>query len=80
MIRACQGETHLSLHLEERRKTASKFWESRQITGGKTAGATRVFHGVSRAGGPSQQTTKDDGLSYRHHLGRCRNVGSANSH
>ena len=40
------------------RKTASKLREFRQITGGKTAGATAVFHGIPRAGSPSQQRRK----------------------
>jgi hypothetical protein len=39
----------------------SKF---RQITGDKIAGVTGVFHGISPGGGPSQQTTKGDGLSH----------------
>jgi len=47
------------------RKTGPKFRESRQITGDKIAGVTGVFRGVSRARGPSQQTTKTDRLSYR---------------
>jgi hypothetical protein len=37
----------------------------RQITGDKIAGVTGFFRGFSRAGGPSQQITKTDGLSYR---------------
>src|ERR1039457_5000713 len=44
-------------------KGAGNPWQSRQSPGGTVAGRA-VFHEVSRAEGPSQQTTKGDGLSH----------------
>src|ERR1019366_5130732 len=49
-------------------KGAGNPWQSRQSPEGTVAGGT-VFHEVSRAEGPSQQTTKSDGLSY---MGKCK--------